>query len=126
MESTNIQMTDCVPIFEKQQAQQQQKHSKTLMEMKFLKDKPRAGYSKKLNYGQLQIAIDENPTCNTRELSNTFYELTESFNGTKAYFKRRGRNEASFKLTKFYEKGIKKLMARWKDVINRNGDYFEH
>ncbi|KAM3178578.1 hypothetical protein ACTXT7_002281 [Hymenolepis weldensis] len=43
-------------------------------------------------------------------------ELTESFNGTKAYFKRRGRNEEE----------VRKLMARWEDVMNKNGDYVEH
>ncbi|VUZ47459.1 unnamed protein product [Hymenolepis diminuta] len=36
-----------------------------------LKDKPRAGCSKKLNSEQLQVAIDENPTCTTRELNKT-------------------------------------------------------
>lgn len=29
------------------------------------------------------------------------------------------------KLAKFYEEGIRKLMARWEDVINKNGDYVE-
>ncbi|KAM3185311.1 hypothetical protein ACTXT7_006614 [Hymenolepis weldensis] len=61
---------------------------------------------------------------------SSFQELTESFNGTKAYFKRRGRNETSFsfesKLAKFYEEGMRKLMARWEDVINKNGGYVEH
>ncbi|KAM3172235.1 hypothetical protein ACTXT7_014970 [Hymenolepis weldensis] len=55
---------------------------------------------------------------------SSFQELT------KANFKRRGRNEASFffesKLAKFYEEGMRKLMARWEDVINKNGDYVEH
>ncbi|VUZ45426.1 unnamed protein product, partial [Hymenolepis diminuta] len=37
-----------------------------------LKDEPRAGCSRKLNSVQLQVAIDENSTCNTRELSKTF------------------------------------------------------
>ncbi|KAM3186506.1 hypothetical protein ACTXT7_004185 [Hymenolepis weldensis] len=60
-----------------------------------------------------------------------FQEPIESFNETKAYFKRRGRNEeASFffesKLAKFYDEGIGKLMARWEDVFNKNGDYVEH
>ncbi|KAM3180159.1 hypothetical protein ACTXT7_016853, partial [Hymenolepis weldensis] len=59
-------------------------------------------------------------------------ELTESFSGTKAYFKRRGRNEeASFsflesKLAKFYEEGMGGLMARWENVINKNDNYVEH
>ncbi|KAM3182785.1 hypothetical protein ACTXT7_011630 [Hymenolepis weldensis] len=49
-------------------------------------------------------------------------ELTESLNGTKTYFKRRGGNEEDsfffeFKLAKFYEEGIRKFMARWDDVI---------
>ncbi|KAM3174574.1 hypothetical protein ACTXT7_010249, partial [Hymenolepis weldensis] len=56
--------------------------------------------------------------------------LTESLKGTKAHFKRRGRNEASFfsesKLARFYEEGMRKLMARWEDVINKDGDYVEH
>ncbi|KAM3171915.1 hypothetical protein ACTXT7_015618 [Hymenolepis weldensis] len=30
------------------------------------------------------------------------------------------------KLAKFYEERIRKLMARWKDAINKNGDYIEH
>ncbi|KAM3175260.1 hypothetical protein ACTXT7_008880 [Hymenolepis weldensis] len=67
----------------------------------------------------------------TNRISTSFQELAELFNGTKAYFKKRGRNEeASFffksKLAKFYEEGIRKLMARWEDVINKNGDYVEH
>ncbi|KAF2368624.1 hypothetical protein FHG87_000633 [Trinorchestia longiramus] len=37
-----------------------------------LKDEPRAGCSKQFNSDQLQAAIDENPTCTTRELSKTF------------------------------------------------------
>ncbi|VUZ39365.1 unnamed protein product [Hymenolepis diminuta] len=37
-----------------------------------LKDEPRVGCSKKLNSEQLQVDIDENPTCTTRELSKTF------------------------------------------------------
>ncbi|KAM3184263.1 hypothetical protein ACTXT7_008702 [Hymenolepis weldensis] len=53
-----------------------------------------------------------------------FQELRESFNGTNAYFKRRGGNEDSFffesKLAKFYEEVIRKLMARWEDVVNKN------
>ncbi|KAF2357242.1 Reverse transcriptase RNA-dependent DNA polymerase [Trinorchestia longiramus] len=36
-----------------------------------LKDEPRAGCSKQLNFEQLHAAIDENPTCTTRELSKT-------------------------------------------------------
>ncbi|KAM3171906.1 hypothetical protein ACTXT7_015626 [Hymenolepis weldensis] len=95
-----------------------------------LKDEPRAGCSKKLNPEQLEVAIDENPTCTTRELSKNFDELTESLNGTKGHFKRGGGNEASFfsesKLAKFYEEGMRKLMARWEDVINKNGDYVKH
>ncbi|KAM3176957.1 hypothetical protein ACTXT7_005483 [Hymenolepis weldensis] len=61
-----------------------------------LEDEPIAGCSKELNSEQLQVAIDENPTYTTRELSKTFHELTESLNGTKACFKRRGGNEAGF------------------------------
>ncbi|KAM3177599.1 hypothetical protein ACTXT7_004253 [Hymenolepis weldensis] len=96
-----------------------------------LKDEPRAGCSKKLNSEQLQVAIDENPTCTTRELSTTFNEFTESINGTKAYFKRRGRNEEAsfffeFKPAKFYKEGIRKFMVRWEDVIYENGDYVEY
>ncbi|KAM3186204.1 hypothetical protein ACTXT7_004839, partial [Hymenolepis weldensis] len=57
-------------------------------------------------------------------------KLTESFNGTKAYLMRRDRNEVGFffesKLAKFYEEGIGKLMARWEDVVNKNGDCVEH
>ncbi|KAM3183468.1 hypothetical protein ACTXT7_010310 [Hymenolepis weldensis] len=57
-------------------------------------------------------------------------ELTELFNGTKAYFKRRGQNEARFlfesKLATFYEEGMRKLVARWEDVIDKNGDFVEH
>ncbi|KAM3188290.1 hypothetical protein ACTXT7_000606 [Hymenolepis weldensis] len=67
-------------------------------------------------------------SCTNQFLS--FQELTESFNKTKACFKRRGRNEASFffesELSKFYEEGMRKLMARWGDVINKNGVYVEH
>ncbi|KAM3173205.1 hypothetical protein ACTXT7_012973 [Hymenolepis weldensis] len=67
-------------------------------------------------------------SCTNRFLS--FQELTESFNGKKTYIKSRGGNEASFffesKLAKFYEEGMRKLMARWKDVINENWDYVEH
>ncbi|VUZ42823.1 unnamed protein product, partial [Hymenolepis diminuta] len=37
-----------------------------------LKDEPGAGCSKKFNSEQSQVAIDENPTCITRELSKTF------------------------------------------------------
>ncbi|KAM3183144.1 hypothetical protein ACTXT7_010939 [Hymenolepis weldensis] len=60
-----------------------------------------------------------------------FLLFIESLNGTKAYFKRREEVEmmlVSFfdsKLAKFHE-GIRKLMARWKDVINQNSDYVEH
>ncbi|KAM3173729.1 hypothetical protein ACTXT7_011990 [Hymenolepis weldensis] len=54
---------------------------------------------KKLNSEQLQVGIDENPTCNTRELSKTF----------------------NSKLAKFYEEGMRKLMARWED----NADQLE-
>ncbi|VUZ44469.1 unnamed protein product [Hymenolepis diminuta] len=58
-------------------------------------------------------------------------EPTESFTGaSKAYFKRRGGNEANFffesKLAKFYDEGMRKLMARWEDVVNKNIDYVEH
>ncbi|VUZ50429.1 unnamed protein product, partial [Hymenolepis diminuta] len=37
------------------------------------KDEPRVGCSRILNSEQLQVAIDENPTCTTRELSETFH-----------------------------------------------------
>ncbi|VUZ43615.1 unnamed protein product [Hymenolepis diminuta] len=37
-----------------------------------LKDEPRSGCSKILNSEQLEVAIDENPTCTTRKLSKTF------------------------------------------------------
>ncbi|KAM3188005.1 hypothetical protein ACTXT7_001147 [Hymenolepis weldensis] len=73
-----------------------------------------------------------NDIVNERTAEDGFLqELTESFDGTKAYFKRRGQNEESsfsyeYKLAKFYEEGMRKLMARWKDVINKNGDYVEH
>ncbi|KAM3185188.1 hypothetical protein ACTXT7_006888 [Hymenolepis weldensis] len=66
-------LSNCVINSEIRQAQQQQKHSKTLMEVMFLKDEPRAGCSEKLNSEQLQVAIDENPICTTRELSTTFH-----------------------------------------------------
>ncbi|KAM3179244.1 hypothetical protein ACTXT7_001000 [Hymenolepis weldensis] len=66
----------------------------------------------------------------TNRISTSFQELTESFDRTKAYFKRRVRGEAHFffesKLAKFYEEGMRKLMARWEDAINKNGDYSEH
>ncbi|KAM3180122.1 hypothetical protein ACTXT7_016923, partial [Hymenolepis weldensis] len=49
-------------------------------------------------------------------------ELAVSCNGTKAYFKSRGRNEVSFflesKLAKFYEEGMRKLVGRWEDDIS--------
>ncbi|KAM3171132.1 hypothetical protein ACTXT7_017231 [Hymenolepis weldensis] len=53
----------------------------------------------------------------TNRFSTSFQELTESFNGTKAYLKGRGRNEEAIffyksKLAKFYEEGMRKLMAR--------------
>ncbi|KAM3178288.1 hypothetical protein ACTXT7_002872 [Hymenolepis weldensis] len=48
----------------------------------------------------------------TNRISTAFQEFTESFNGRKAYFKRRGQNEANSKLAKFYEEGMRKLMAR--------------
>ncbi|VUZ55407.1 unnamed protein product [Hymenolepis diminuta] len=35
-------------------------------------DEPRGGSSKKLTSEQLQVVIDKNPTCTTRELSKTF------------------------------------------------------
>ncbi|VUZ56861.1 unnamed protein product [Hymenolepis diminuta] len=38
-----------------------------------LKNEPRARCSKKPNSEQLEVAIDENPTCTTRELSKTFH-----------------------------------------------------
>ncbi|KAM3180985.1 hypothetical protein ACTXT7_015234 [Hymenolepis weldensis] len=41
---------------------------------------------------------------------SSFQKLTDLFNGTRAYFKRRGGNES--KLAKFSEEGIRKLMAR--------------
>ncbi|KAM3178173.1 hypothetical protein ACTXT7_003100 [Hymenolepis weldensis] len=70
------------------------------------------------------------PPHDLSEINKQQRELTESLNGTKAYFKSRGRNEASFffesKLTKLYEDGMRKLMARWEDVINKIGDYTEH
>ncbi|VUZ46416.1 unnamed protein product, partial [Hymenolepis diminuta] len=37
-----------------------------------LKDEPRTGCSEKLTSEQLRVAIDENPTCTTRELTKTF------------------------------------------------------
>ncbi|VUZ45547.1 unnamed protein product [Hymenolepis diminuta] len=37
-----------------------------------LKDKLRTECSRKLNSEQLQVTIDENPTCTTRELSKIF------------------------------------------------------
>ncbi|KAM3178618.1 hypothetical protein ACTXT7_002174 [Hymenolepis weldensis] len=56
------------------------------------------------------------PTFSCINRFSSFQELTEPFNGTTAYFKRRGRNEeASFlfesKVAKFYEEGMRKLMA---------------
>ncbi|KAM3171631.1 hypothetical protein ACTXT7_016233 [Hymenolepis weldensis] len=60
------------------------------------------------------------------------FELTESFNGTPAYFKRREEVEMKLlsfvesKLANFHEEGMRKLMARGEDVINKNGDYVEH
>ncbi|VUZ40475.1 unnamed protein product [Hymenolepis diminuta] len=30
------------------------------------------------------------------------------------------------RLAKLYEEGMRKLMARWEDVINKNGDCVEH
>ncbi|KAM3171063.1 hypothetical protein ACTXT7_017359 [Hymenolepis weldensis] len=30
------------------------------------------------------------------------------------------------KVAKFSEEGMRKLMARWGDVVNKNGDYVEH
>ncbi|VUZ44894.1 unnamed protein product [Hymenolepis diminuta] len=30
------------------------------------------------------------------------------------------------KLAKFYDEGMRKLVARWKDVINESGDCAEH
>ncbi|KAM3187385.1 hypothetical protein ACTXT7_002421 [Hymenolepis weldensis] len=33
--------------------------------------------------------------------------------------------QATSQLAKFYEEGMRKLMARWEDVINKNGDYVE-
>ncbi|KAM3179765.1 hypothetical protein ACTXT7_017649 [Hymenolepis weldensis] len=30
------------------------------------------------------------------------------------------------KLAKLYEEGMRKLMGRWEDVINKNGDYVKH
>ncbi|KAM3175457.1 hypothetical protein ACTXT7_008485 [Hymenolepis weldensis] len=61
--------------------------------------------------------LQEHPKISLKNL-----ELTESFDGTKAYFKRRVRTEASFffesKLAKFDEEGMRKLMARWEDVTS--------
>ncbi|VUZ39976.1 unnamed protein product, partial [Hymenolepis diminuta] len=37
------------------------------------KEEPRAGCSNKLNSEQLQVSIDEDPTCTTRGLSETFH-----------------------------------------------------
>ncbi|KAM3187825.1 hypothetical protein ACTXT7_001522 [Hymenolepis weldensis] len=56
------------------------------------------------------------------------FELAESFNGTKAYLKKRGQNkEASFFLSPNWLTSTKKeLKGLWEDVINKNGDYVEH
>ncbi|KAM3173006.1 hypothetical protein ACTXT7_013386 [Hymenolepis weldensis] len=63
----------------------------------------------------------------TNQFSTSFQEPTESLNGTKAYFKKREEVEMKLsKLAKFDEEGMRKLMARWEDVINKNGDYVEH
>ncbi|KAM3175878.1 hypothetical protein ACTXT7_007635 [Hymenolepis weldensis] len=60
------------------------------------------------------------PTFSSTNRFLSFQELTESFNGKKAYFKGRGRMKlVSFfesKMAKFYEGGMRKLMARWEDA----------
>ncbi|KAM3179858.1 hypothetical protein ACTXT7_017451 [Hymenolepis weldensis] len=71
------------------------------------------------------------PIFSCTNLFSSFQELTESFNRTKAYFKGRGGNEASFfsfesKLAKLYEEEMRKVMARWEDVTNKYGDYVKH
>ncbi|KAM3186372.1 hypothetical protein ACTXT7_004483 [Hymenolepis weldensis] len=80
--------------------------------------------------GKLCITHHILPIFSCTDRFSSFQELTESLNGTKTYFKRRDGNETSFffesELAKFYEEGIRKLVARWEDVINKNGDHFKH
>ncbi|KAM3187667.1 hypothetical protein ACTXT7_001860 [Hymenolepis weldensis] len=161
-----------------------------------MRDEPRAGCSRILHSDQLQVAIDENPTCTTRELSKTqpltdlagkvskagtwapspppplpppkhyLSEINKQQYLTACCLSLRSRElQALFldriitdsdekslqnrlmgqrlasreeiemkklvsffesKLAKFDEGGIGELMARWEDVMNKNGDYVEH
>ncbi|KAM3178555.1 hypothetical protein ACTXT7_002318 [Hymenolepis weldensis] len=61
----------------------------------------------------------------TNRFSTSFRSLQNHLMGQRLP----SREEVEMKLSKlanFYEEGMRKLMARWKDVINKNGDYAEH
>ncbi|KAM3179061.1 hypothetical protein ACTXT7_001367 [Hymenolepis weldensis] len=91
------------------------------------RDEPRAGSSKKLNSEQFQVAIDENPTCTTREVSEIFHNyLMGQRLASREEVEVKLVSFFDSKVAKFYEEGMRKLMARWEDVMNKNGDYVEY
>ncbi|CAD5205473.1 unnamed protein product [Bursaphelenchus okinawaensis] len=93
-----------------------------------LEDKPRAGRPSKLDKDALRRKIEDDPHITIRELEelincgkSTIGDHLKAMDDAKNAFK----NFINSRNPEFYNRGIKKLVNRWQDCIDSDGNYFD-